>query len=617
MHSSPEFQRIVSWPGVFRGRMLAGLGIGIVSALLLVPGLASLAGIVSVLTSTAASVDRGLLPVAETLSQHWDACPMAGLIRRMPMLHRNTSATALLMTVALLAFAFRWFLLSTVANLIHGHIASAVLRLRQHIHRKALRLEPADPTHEQTRGANHLFQESAQQLETNAGTWALIVTSGIPELVIALIAGLATNWRVALQALIPVILGRMILQREQSRGDSSLRLLSEQVQRGLTSMAESLRKTRIVTAYGMESQEQRQFESQLISYRAKCRQFSRQQGVAQVLRQTLVTAIVAVPAVILGFQVLRGLMPGAAAFVGLLGVVVFRRLGDTIALGTLRAEGNERAAEIASYLNQIPSVSQVAGASFLQPMSKTLSFNQVSYQTTAGGALLRSLDLRITVGEKVAVLSLNPEAAYALASMIPRFVDPDLGQVLIDGRDIRQATLESLRAEVLFVGGDDPVFDATVLENITCGQPDITRQQAQEAAKMVHADHFIRTLPKGYETPLGEHGIRLDAGQIFRLSLARAAVREPAILIIEEPSIPLDASTKSMLDDAYQRIGVNRTVIFLPTRLSTVKRCTRVVVLHDGRVAVDGAHDQLVRSSELYKHWEYMRFNPFRETADQ
>lgn len=616
MHSSPEFERIVSWPGVFRGRMLAGLLIGIISALLLLVGLASLAGVVSVLISASASTDQGLLTVAESLTRHWDACPMAGLIRRVPLLHRNASATAALMTIAVLAFAVRWFLMSTVSNLIHGHIASAVLRLRQHIHRKALRLEPADLTGEQTQGANHLFQESAQQLESSASGWALIVTSGIPELALALIAGLATNWRVAIEAFIPVILGRMILQREQTRGDSSLRLLSEQVQRGLTAMAESLRKTRIVTAFGMESQEQKQFENQLISYRTKCRQFSRQQSVAQVLRQTLLTAIVAIPAAILGFQVLRGMMPGAAAFLGLLSLVIFRRLGDAISLGTLRAEGSERAEEIASYLNQIPSVSQVAGASFLQPMSKTLTFNQVSYQTPAAGPLLRSLDLRVTFGEKVALLSLSPDAAYALASMVPRFVDPDMGQVLIDGRDIRLATLESLRAEVLFVGGDDPVFDATVLDNITCGQPDITRQQAQEAAKMVHADHFIRTLPKGYETHLGEHGIKLDPGQIFRLSLARAAVREPAILIIEEPSIPLDASTKSMLDDAYQRISVNRTVIFLPTRLSTVKRCSRVVMIHDGRVAVDGPHDQLVRSSELYKHWEYMRFNPFRESAE-
>lgn len=616
MHSSPEFQRIVSWPGVFRGRMLAGLLIGMMSALLLLVGLASLAGTVSVLISASATTDQGLLPAAESLSRHWDACPVAGLIRRVPMLHRNTSATATLMTIAVLAFAIRWLLQSAVSNLIHGHIASAVLRLRQHIHRKALRLEPADLTGEQTQGANHLFQESAQQLESSAGGWALIVTSGIPELVLALMAGLATNWRVAVEAFIPVVLGRMILQREQARGDSSLRLLSEQVQRGLTAMAESLRKTRIVTAFGMESQEQKQFENQLISYRTKCRQLSRQQSVAQVLRQTLLTAIVAIPAVILGFQVLRGMMPGSAAFLGLLSFVIFRRLGDAISLGSLRAEGSQRAEEIASYLNQIPSVSQVAGASFLQPMSKTLTFNQVSYQIPAAGQLLRSLDLRVSFGEKVALLSLSPDAAYALASMVPRFVDPDLGQVLIDGRDIRLATLESLRAEVLFVGGDDPVFDATVLDNITCGQPDITRQQAQEAAKMVHADHFVRTLPKGYETHLGEHGIKLDPGQIFRLSLARAAVREPAILIIEEPSIPLDASTKSMLDDAYQRISVNRTVIFLPTRLSTVKRCSRVVMIHDGRVAVDGSHDQIVRSSELYKHWEYMRFNPFRESAD-
>jgi ABC-type multidrug transport system fused ATPase/permease subunit len=162
------------------------------------------------------------------------------------------------------------------------------------------------------------------------------------------------------------------------------------------------------------------------------------------------------------------------------------------------------------------------------------------------------------------------------------------------------------------VCGNDPVFNASVLENITCGQKDISRQQALEAAKLVHADNFVRTLPKGYETLLGEHGVSLDRGQIFRLSLARAIVRQPAILVVEEPDIALDASTKSLLDDAYQRISGNRTLIFLPTRLSTVKKCSRIVLIHEGKIAVDGIHEQLVRTSELYRHWEYIRFNPYR-----
>ena len=119
-------------------------------------------------------------------------------------------------------------------------------------------------------------------------------------------------------------------------------------------------------------------------------------------------------------------------------------------------------------------------------------------------------------------------------------------------------------------------------------------------------------MPKGYETHLGQHEALLDVGHRFRLSLARAIARKPALLVIAEPDSILDDETKAMLDDTYQRISSDRTVIFLPTRLSTVKKCDRIVVLHDGRVAADGNHDDLVRSSELYRHWEYLRFNVFR-----
>ncbi len=186
------------------------------------------------------------------------------------------------------------------------------------------------------------------------------------------------------------------------------------------------------------------------------------------------------------------------------------------------------------------------------------------------------------------------------------------GQVLIDGQDLRRVTLESLRAEAVVVCGDEPVFNTTVLENITVGQSDLTKQDAIEACKVAHAESFIRQLPKGYETHLGHQDSLLDAGQRFRLSLARAIARNPALLIIQEPVAALDAETKAILDDTYQRICNGRTMIFLPSRLSTVKKCDRIVVLHHGRVASDGRHEDLVRSSELYRHWEYMRFNVFR-----
>ena len=383
-------------------------------------------------------------------------------------------------------------------------------------------------------------------------------------------------------------------------------------------MAEGLRKTRIVTGFGMEQAEHDQFQNNLTQYRERCRQVLRQQNFGDWVRRLLLLFLVAVPAVFLVTHIVRDgsidLTAGVLIATCLYFVSVAMMQLENVQ--ELRAEGNVHAAEVTAFLNRIPLVSQAPGANFLEPMSRGLVFDQVAFSTAQHPGLIRGLDLRVSFGESLALLSLQREAAFAVASMLPRFIDPDQGQILIDGRDIRVATLESLRAEAIMVGGNDPVFNATVLENITCGQADISRQQALDAAKLVHADHFVRTLSKGYETLLGEHGAALDRGQMFRLSLARAIVRQPALLIIEEPNIMLDAATKAMLDDAYQRISGNRTIIFLPTRLSTVKKCSRIVLIHEGKIAVDGVHDQLVRTSELYRHWEYVRFNSYRSDSE-
>jgi len=150
-----------------------------------------------------------------------------------------------------------------------------------------------------------------------------------------------------------------------------------------------------------------------------------------------------------------------------------------------------------------------------------------------------------------------------------------------------------------------------VLENICCGRLEQGLSRATEAAKAVHAHHFITKLPRGYETQVDDETSRLDAGQRYRIGLARALMRDPALLVIEEPAEPLDEDTKSLLGDTYDRIISGRTVVFLPTRLSTVRRADRVVMVHDGQVVETGRHEELVQSSELYRHWEYTRFNAF------
>ena len=278
------------------------------------------------------------------------------------------------------------------------------------------------------------------------------------------------------------------------------------------------------------------------------------------------------------------------------------------------AEQAGRAAErIHEYLDRVPHVSQAVGAKFLQPLADEIRFESVTWHTDDGNQApsLMGLDLMIPAGETTALLSVDPREVRAVAWLLARFIDPHGGRVVIDGQDIATGTLESLRAEVLVVAGDGDCFSGSVLENICCGRPEGGLSRATEAAKTVHAHHFISKLPNGYETTLGSGGVRLDTGQAYRIGLARALARNPALLIIEEPATPMDADTKSLLDDTYDRITTGRTVIFLPSRLSTVRRADRVVLVHDGQVAETGRHEDLVRSSELYRHWEYTRFNAF------
>ena len=617
MATSPEFGRIISLRQLFSLSLLPALFCAIASALLSIPAVLCLASAGSLILSAESD---GSTPALQTVIQQllatlWIA-EVPGSLNRLLESARSGVAFVAILLLATTFWTLRALLTATCRRLCRRHISAAVIRLRQHIHRKAIRLEPADLSGREAETAERLCQQTAEQLEQQAVRWSDSLIPGLPELGVLVLFSLLVDWRVALQTMIPVLLGVLVLHRESLHNQTSRLLLTEHLQRSLKRMSASLLRGRIVSNFGMETREQEHFLNQLHSHNLRCRQRDNQTQVRSAIIHSLTLITMGLPAVILGFQVLQGFpIFSALVLTGTLSLFAHRiqQLENITESGS---HGSALAQDIADYLRRVPSISQKSGAGFLPPMTRTLTFNQVCFQPDGEALLLNNLDLRITAGETIALLSLQPAAAYAAAVMIPRFIDPDPGQILIDGVDIREGTLESLRAEAIFVGGSDPVFDATVLENITCGQPDITKQQAIDAAKTVHADHFIRTLPMGYETQLGEQGLKPDPGQIFRLSLARAAVRRPAILIIEEPSTPLDSETKTLLDDAYQRISADKTVLFLPTRLSTVKRCSRIIMIHEGRVAADGTHEQLVRSSELYQHWEYLRFNAFRNSEE-
>lgn len=278
----------------------------------------------------------------------------------------------------------------------------------------------------------------------------------------------------------------------------------------------------------------------------------------------------------------------------------------------LLRRSRQSAAVLFAFLDRPGGLGQDLGAEFLPTLSKQLDYHGVSLKEPGTGRkLLQGVTLHLKAGEKVALVGPDEMEKHSLVYLLPRFLDPDAGEIRIDRKDLRGVTLDSLRVQIAMVLQHNLVFNDTVANNIGCGDPGYNLPKIIEAAKVAHAHQFIQKLPQGYETPIGEMGHYLDGSQQFRIALARAILRDPAILVIEEPSVPMSEEAKNLVDDTYARVLPGRTVIFLPHRLSTIRRCDRIYLLHQGKIEAAGDHRELLASNELYRHLQYMEFNEF------
>jgi ABC-type multidrug transport system fused ATPase/permease subunit len=271
------------------------------------------------------------------------------------------------------------------------------------------------------------------------------------------------------------------------------------------------------------------------------------------------------------------------------------------------------AAEVFQYLDREPGVAQMTNALLLDPPARQLELVDVTLVDGAGHKLLEEVSLQIPVGSRAAIVSLDPRMPHAVAGLWPRFFDPQHGQVLFDAKDARYCTLSSLRSHLGLVLQEGLLFTGSVAENISCGDPGYSVQQISEAAKATHAYEFVQRLPLGFATTVGEHGMHLSPGQQFRIGLARAILREPAVLVLEEPEEEADPASNELLDAALTAAARNRTLIVFPARLNTLRSVDRVFLLHEGKLAAEGSHAELVQKSDLYRHLLYMRFNTFRD----
>lgn len=222
---------------------------------------------------------------------------------------------------------------------------------------------------------------------------------------------------------------------------------------------------------------------------------------------------------------------------------------------------------------------------------------------------LSNVSLEIKKGEVIALVGRSGAGKTTLADLLPRFYKPIGGRILIDGTDISDLTLKSLRSMIGIVSQDIILFNDTVKANIAYGRPDATEEEIIEAARAAYAHEFILQLPYGYDTVIGERGVRLSGGQKQRLSIARAILKNPPILILDEATSSLDSASEILVQRALEGLMEDRTVIVIAHRLSTVRRATRIVVLDKGRIVESGTHEELLIRGGLYKRLYLLQFD--------
>ena len=406
---------------------------------------------------------------------------------------------------------------------------------------------------------------------------------------LALLCGAATLWLVAGQA-------AAFFRREARFSD-------RRAESRLAVMRESFAATALSKAYLMERFSQTRFERHLADLG---RSTARRRRGESFARPTLITAVTLgalLAAYLAGRVALAGDLSVAALALklGTLGALVYAVSRWAAALARVRA-GTDAAAEVFAFLDRRSDAAQAVDAEFLQPLQKRLELHDVSLREPGTGRMvLEKLSLTVPAGSTAAVVAGDPAEALAVAYLLTRFADPTGGEVRIDGKNTRWVTAESIRTQVALVLEHSLTFTDTVANNIGCGDAGFTLPRVIEAAKVAHAHQFIQRLPYGYETPIGGPGHALTAGERFRIALARAILRDPSVLVVEEPAAALDADSLVLIDDTLARVRPGRTIVYLARRATTVMSADQVFVLKDGRLAASGKHQDLVQGSDLYR----------------
>jgi len=402
-----------------------------------------------------------------------------------------------------------------------------------------------------------------------------------------------------------------------------LRKLSTRGQESMGDMASVLKEAfsgiRIVKAYGKEEVEGQRFENTNLSFRHAVQKSAQVSAVASPIMELIGGIGIAVIVWYGGYLVITTSMKPGVFFSFLTAMFMaytpIKRLSNANQTIQNALAAAQRVFDVLDIENE---QDKDVGKQSLPQISRSLEFRDVSFQYEGSEEpALRNISLTIRVGEVVALVGSSGSGKSTLVSLVPRFYRPTQGHILIDDQDIRQVERASLRRQIGIVSQETVLFDDTVRNNIAYGRPEANEEEVMRAAKAAFAWEFIERLPLGFETLVGENGVKLSGGQRQRLAIARAILRDPPILILDEATSSLDSESEKLVQGALSNLMKNRTTLVIAHRLSTVQHADRIVVLNKGQIVEMGAHHEILQKGGYYARLYHTQFAPSTAEALQ
>jgi ABC-type multidrug transport system fused ATPase/permease subunit len=494
--------------------------------------------------------------------------------------------------------------LSAARRVVAGRVSLGVeLDLRNMLYGQLQRLELSFFDRQQTGQLMSRATVDLQSVRFFLGYGLIFIAQSMLTILLAGIAMFALQPALAALALAPVPFVVLIAQRYGRRSRPALQEVQQRIAELTAEAEENVSGVRVVKAFAQEGRQLGRFEHSVARVFDQAIYATRIQAKFGPLLGFLPNLGLALILLVGGRQVIDGSLTLGqfTAFYAYLLMLIspMRTLGYM--LGSAQ-RATASGARIFQVLDRAPRMTTPEHAPTLPEGRGRISFTDVSL-TFDGAAhpALRDIDLDIEPGTTVALVGAMGSGKTALVSLLPRLYDVSAGSVQIDGADVRSVDLVSLRHEIATVTDDPFLFSASVHDNIAYGRPDASRDEVREAARAAQADDFIEALPQGYDTLVGERGLTLSGGQRQRIAIARAIVADPRILILDDATSSVDASTEQEIKLALRAVMSGRTTLVIAHRLSTIALADEIVVLEDGRVAAQGSHEQLLGRSEPYR----------------